>query len=82
MTYNIFDFSEEEPDTFIYDVSSCFTDDQITNVNFKLPGDQAKLIEANRIEFKYWLLVNIIGYLDISPIRITGLEVWQSLLNT
>ena len=32
-------------------------------------------METHRKEFTYWLLVDILGYLDISPIRVSGLEV-------
>lgn len=40
MTYNLFDFDETEPDAWLFDVSECYTDDQKTNVNFRIPGDQ------------------------------------------
>ena len=75
ISYNIFDFDEEEPDTWRFDVSDCYTDDQKTNVVFKLPSDQKAKMETNKKEFKYWLLVDIIGYLDILPSRVANLEV-------
>ena len=40
MTYNIFNFDEEEPDAWTYDVKECFSDEQKTNVNFRLPADK------------------------------------------
>lgn len=75
MTYNIYDFDESEPDIWRFDISSCFTDEQKTNVWFQIPGDQKALIENNQEEFHYWLLMDILGYLDVLPTRISGLQV-------
>lgn len=36
---------------------------------------QKDAMETNRKEFTYWLLIDIMGYLDISPIRVSKLEV-------
>ncbi|XP_067938774.1 uncharacterized protein [Watersipora subatra] len=60
MSYNIFDFNEEEPNIWVYDISKCFTDDQKWNVQFKLPGDQKKKIKYNYEMFNYFLYLNII----------------------
>jgi len=75
ITYNIFNFNEEEPDAWVYDVANCFMDEQKSNVQFYLQGNQSEAIEFHRKEFRYWLFLSITGYIGISPIRISGLDV-------
>ncbi|KAF6017567.1 hypothetical protein EB796_024128 [Bugula neritina] len=76
VTYNIFDFNEEEPDKWTYDVATCFSDDQKSNVHFYIKGDQSELIERNRKEFQYRLFSSLVDSLGVSPIRLSNLD-WQ-----
>ncbi|KAF6017566.1 hypothetical protein EB796_024127 [Bugula neritina] len=75
LTYNIFDFNEDEPNPWVFDVANCFRDDQKSNVHFYIEGDQAERIETHREEFHYWLLISVIGYLGISPIRVNNINI-------
>lgn len=40
ISYNLYDFDDSEPDTWRYDVSECYSDDQKTSVILRLKGDK------------------------------------------
>lgn len=75
MTYNVFNFDERQPDLYHYDFGFCYMADQKEEVTFKLPGSHWSLIQANKKQFYYFLLLGISGALDLTSTRISGINV-------
>jgi len=73
-TYNIFDFKTEKPDIFDYDIGQCYIFRDRRYFQFLLPGEFKDIVAVNMKEFKYSVLVSILGYTVISPLRVANLN--------
>jgi len=73
-TYNIYDFKTEKPDIFDYDVGQCYIFSNRRFFQFALPGSFRDIVAVNMKEFKYSILVSLLGTTVLSPLRITNLR--------
>ncbi|ESO87902.1 hypothetical protein LOTGIDRAFT_166205 [Lottia gigantea] len=72
--YNFYGFSQEHQDLMNYDISQCYNNNQKIKIDFQIPGKYQKNAEDNRILFLYSTLVSLAGYMDVSPLRISHIQ--------
>ena len=70
--YDIFDFSSEEPDFDIFDVSACFSPSEYHVLSLAVPGHQQGL---NFSQLRRNLRSAIVGYSNIQPLQVGNIQV-------
>ncbi|XP_064596530.1 uncharacterized protein LOC135463144 [Liolophura sinensis] len=73
--YNIYNYNEAEPVMWEYDISDCFSSSQKRHFQFELPGDFKSIVMSDEEGFKYAVLLSVIGYTAISPVRVSDIQV-------
>ena len=74
--YDIFDFSSEEPDFDVFDVSTCFSPSEYRVLSLAVPGHEQGL---NIHQFRRNLLSAIVEYSSIQPLQVGNIQVsWDS----
>ena len=71
-TYDIFDFSSEEPDFDIFDVSACFSPSEYHVLSLAVPGHQQGL---NFSQLRRNLRSAIVDYSNIQPLQVGNIQV-------
>ncbi|XP_041355538.1 uncharacterized protein LOC121373150 [Gigantopelta aegis] len=74
MLYNIYDYNEDIPNFWAFDISKCYNYDNKAFIRFFLPGNYSQLVLPNESIFKYLVLISITGYTAISPIRVANMK--------
>ena len=70
--YNIFDFSSEEPDFDVFDVSACFSPSEYHVLSLAVPGQQQGL---NFSQLRKNLRSAIVDYSKIQPLQVGNIQV-------
>lgn len=73
--YNIYDYDEEQPSIFDFDISSCFNYTQKQDFTFKLNADYHTTVAKNLQLFKYEVLLTVHKWTNLSPLRIQNIQV-------
>ena len=71
-TYDIFDFSSEEPDFDIFDVSTCFSPSEYHVLSLAVPGHEQGL---NFSQLRRNLRNAIVSYSTIQPLQVGNIQV-------
>ena len=71
-TYDIFDFSSEEPDFDIFDVSTCFSPSEYHVLSLAIPGHEQGL---NFSQLRRNLRSAIVDYSKIQPLQVGNIQV-------
>ena len=69
--YNIFDFSSEEPDFDVFDVSACFSPSEYHVLSLAVPGQQQGL---NFSQLRKNLRSAIVDYAKIQPLQVGNIQ--------
>ncbi|ESO96941.1 hypothetical protein LOTGIDRAFT_231728 [Lottia gigantea] len=72
--YNIYEYKEDRPMIWSFDISPCYSVDKRKDIQFALPGKFRNIVEPNESLFKEFILLSVIGYVAISPIRVANIE--------
>ena len=73
--FDIFDFSPEEPDFDVFDVSACFSPSEYHVLSLAVPGHEQGL---NFSQLRQNLRSAIVNYSDIQPLQVGNIQVgWQ-----
>ncbi|XP_022304410.1 uncharacterized protein LOC111111618 [Crassostrea virginica] len=73
--YNIYDYDEEQPSIFDFDISSCFNYTEKQDFTFKLNADYHSTVAKNLQLFKYEVLLTVHKWTNLSPLRIQNIAV-------
>lgn len=73
--YNIYDYDEEQPSIFDFDISSCFNYTQKQDFTFKINADYHTTVAKNLQLFKYEVLLTVHKWTNLSPLRIQNIQV-------
>ena len=74
-TYDIFDFSSEEPDFDTFDVSTCFSPSEYQVLSLAIPGHEQGL---NFSQLRQNLRSAIVAYASVQPLQVGSIQVsWR-----
>ncbi|XP_064606903.1 uncharacterized protein LOC135471555 [Liolophura sinensis] len=68
--YNFYDFNEEHPDLTNFDITQCFSEDEMTDFQVHFSGRFIPLVDQNRKYFELEARLGLAKYAGISPIRL------------
>ena len=71
-TYDIFDFSSEEPDFDVFDVSTCFSPSEYHVLSLAVPGHEQGL---NFSQLRKNIRSAIVSYSNIQPLQVGNIQV-------
>ncbi|XP_067654153.1 uncharacterized protein [Haliotis asinina] len=72
--YNIYNFAQSKANLLTWDISACYADLDRRKFDFTVPGSYAAHIDDNRELFRYSIMLSLMSYLAISPLRIAHLK--------
>ncbi|XP_048236750.1 uncharacterized protein LOC124150287 isoform X1 [Haliotis rufescens] len=73
--YNIYDYSEGNPNIWQTDISACFNYTNRKAFQLAFPGTYSKDVAANLSKFKFAVVSSIVALGGISPLRISNTQV-------
>ncbi|XP_048749646.2 uncharacterized protein LOC125661618 [Ostrea edulis] len=74
-TYNIYNYNEERPSIFEFDISTCFNYTQKRDFTFQLDANYQNTVGKNLQLFKYEVLLTVHKWTNLSPLRIQEMKV-------
>ncbi|XP_046581755.1 uncharacterized protein LOC124289195 [Haliotis rubra] len=72
--YNIYNYVQSKANLLNWDISACYANLDRRRFDFTVPGSFATRIDDNRELFRYSILLSLMSYLAISPLRIAHLK--------
>ncbi|XP_046378218.2 uncharacterized protein LOC124150289 [Haliotis rufescens] len=73
-TYNIYNYVQSKANLLNWDISACYGNLDRRKFDFTVPGTYANHIDDNRELFRYSILLSLMSYLAVSPLRIAHLR--------
>ncbi|XP_064645649.1 uncharacterized protein LOC135498987 [Lineus longissimus] len=73
--YNVFDFNEQQPDLWNYDISQCYTYLDRRHFQFALPGNFKGIVDVNKKLFRYFVLLSVTATAHVSVLRVNNIQV-------
>ncbi|XP_062575643.1 uncharacterized protein LOC134237559 [Saccostrea cucullata] len=73
--YNMYDYDEEQPSIFDFDISTCFNYTEKRDFTFKLDAIYQNTVGKNLQLFKYETLLTVHKWTNLSPLRIQNIKV-------
>lgn len=75
---SFYEYNAEQPDILSWDISSCYNVKHSRNYAFIVPGRVQDLARGDVKIFKYDMLTNLMAALNISPLRISNMDVQEA----
>ncbi|XP_046549636.1 uncharacterized protein LOC124259539 [Haliotis rubra] len=76
--YNIYDYNEEPPVIWSFDIGKCYNSTEKQFQQFLLQGNFTKDVLSDEMGFKTWVIQALVAYLSVSPLRISNIDVDHS----
>ncbi|XP_071098409.1 uncharacterized protein [Haliotis cracherodii] len=73
--YNFYDYDEDQPMIWNFDISPCFNYLHRKSFKFALPGSFRQVVKVDEDLFKYYLIMEVQAVTDVTPLRINNIRV-------
>ncbi|XP_060074037.1 uncharacterized protein LOC132553779 [Ylistrum balloti] len=75
IVYNTYNFDEEKPEPWDFDISRCYNYTNRQDFAFKIPGSYQTMVASNLQGFKYNVLIAVHKAATVSTLRITNIKI-------
>lgn len=75
IVYNTYNFDEEEPEIWNFDISKCYNYTNRQDFSFKIPGSYQTNVAPNLEGFRYNVILAVHNAATVSTLRITNVKV-------
>ncbi|XP_046581733.1 uncharacterized protein LOC124289166 [Haliotis rubra] len=73
--YNFYDYDEDQPMIWNFDISPCFNYLHRKTFKFALPGSFREVVKVDEDLFKYYLLMQAQAVTNVTPLRINNIKI-------